>query len=114
PDLWFLAMDGDEIAGVSLCRKWSIEVKENGYVGTFGVRKPWRKQGLGQALLQHSFQLFHQRDYRKVALHVDASSLTGAVRLYEKSGMHVFRQYDRYELERRPGIELGKMQITDE
>jgi hypothetical protein len=32
-----------------------------------------------------------------VGLGVDAASLTGATRLYEKAGMHVTRRYDTYE-----------------
>ena len=113
PDLWFLAMDGGEIAGVSLCRKWSWEYRDVGWVSSLGVRRPWRKRGLGLALLLHSFNAFYERGKRKVGLGVDASSLTGAVRLYEKAGMHVFRRYDRYEKELRPGVELGTTSVED-
>lgn len=102
-DLWFLAVDGDEIAGINLGRKWSWEDKENGYISVLGVRRPWRKRGLGLALLRHSFREYYNRGYRKVDLHVDGESLTGAVRLYEKAGMRVFRRIDQYELELRPG-----------
>jgi hypothetical protein len=44
---------------------------------------------------------------------VDASSLTGAVRLYERAGMHVARQYDRYEKELRSGKELMTTELSD-
>ena len=54
PSLWFLAFAGDELAGFSLCRQSSIDPNA-GYVATLGVRRPWRKQGLGEALLLHSF-----------------------------------------------------------
>jgi ribosomal protein S18 acetylase RimI-like enzyme len=37
---------------------------------------------------------------------VDASNITGALRLYEKAGMKVIRQFDMYEKEIRPGREL--------
>lgn len=40
-----------------------------------------------------------------MALYVDAQSLTGASRLYERAGMHVVRQFDQYEKELRAGIE---------
>jgi ribosomal protein S18 acetylase RimI-like enzyme len=37
----------------------------------------------------------------KVRLNVDAENLTGAVKLYERAGMHVSRRSDRYEKELR-------------
>jgi ribosomal protein S18 acetylase RimI-like enzyme len=61
------------------------------------VRRPWRQRGLGLALLLHSFNNFYQRGDRAVGLGVDAQSLTGATRLYEKAGMRVTRQHDLYE-----------------
>lgn len=80
-----------------------------GWVSTLGVRRPWRRRGLGLALLQHSFNELHRRGLRKIGLGVDAQSLTGATLLYEKAGMHpdLSRQIDLYEKELRPGIELG-------
>lgn len=110
PDLWFLAWDGDEIAGVSLCWPKAHDDAEMGWVGTLGVRHPWRRRGLGLALLQHSFGEFHRRGRRRVGLGVDAQNLTGALRLYERAGMHSdpARQYCTYEKELRPGIDLRK------
>ncbi|MGD8753555.1 MAG: GNAT family N-acetyltransferase [Anaerolineales bacterium] len=107
PSLWFLAMDGDEIAGFCLCHKWAHEDKETGYVSGLGVRRAWRQRGIGLALLRHSFREFYQRGKRKVALGVDAENLTGALRLYKKAGMHIHRQFDLYEKELRPGVELS-------
>jgi mycothiol synthase len=59
------------------------------------------------ALLQHSFRELYARGQKKVGLGVDAASLTGATRLYERAGMHVARQYDTYEKELRPGRDLS-------
>ena len=95
-DLWFLAIDGEEIAGLALCRADATE-PEAGWVGILAVRRPWRRQGLGRALLQHAFAEFRRRGYRRVQLGVDAESLTGANRLYERAGMRVVRQLDFYE-----------------
>jgi GNAT superfamily N-acetyltransferase len=58
PDLWFLAMDGEEVAGICLCRKRSWEDENLGWVNSLAVRRPWRKRGLGMAFLQHSFVAF--------------------------------------------------------
>lgn len=106
PSLWFVAMDGNEIAGFSLCRKNEQENLPMGWIGSLGVKRPWRKRGLGMALLLQSFGEFYRRGYKKVGLGVDASNLTGALRLYERAGMYVAQQYDRYEKELRPGKEL--------
>lgn len=109
PEIWFLAMDGDEIAGISLCRKKSWEDENMGWVSVLAVRRPWRKQGLGLALLHHSFATFWERGKQRVGLGVDAENLTGALRLYEKAGMHVHRKFNLYEKEIRAGKELAVM-----
>lgn len=93
PSLWFLAMDGGEIAGISLCKKQSNEDPDMGWIDVLGVRRPWRKRGLGLALLHHSFTEFHRRGKSRVGLGVDADSLTGATRLYERAGMKPIRQF---------------------
>jgi len=90
PSLWFLAFAGDELAGFSLCRVDATDASA-GYVGTLGVRRPWRRQGLGEALLLHSFEAFRSRGYTRSTLGVDAASPTGATRLYERAGMRVYR-----------------------
>ena len=108
PALWFLALDGNEVAGISLCRTCSYDDPALGWVNTLGVRRPWRRQGLGLALLQHSFAELTKRGRRRVGLGVDADSLTDATRLYKKAGMVVSRQYDTYEKELRPGRELAR------
>jgi mycothiol synthase len=98
PALWFLACDNEEIAGFSLCRP-SETRSDTGIVNLLGVRRQWRRRGLGEALLRHSFVAFHRRGFLRVVLGVDASSPTGAPRLYERAGMHVVRRIDFYEKE---------------
>jgi ribosomal protein S18 acetylase RimI-like enzyme len=88
PSLYFLALDGDRMVGASLCWGRTTEDEEMGYVQTLGVLGEWRKRGLGEALLRHSFQEFYRRGSRRAGLTVDAENLTHAVRLYEKVGMH--------------------------
>ena len=107
PTLMFLAMDGEKIAGISLCPPHSFEDLEMGWVGTLGVRREWRKRGIGLALLRHSFNEFYRRGKRKVGLGVDAQNLTGALHLYESAGMHVHQAFDQYEKELRPGKEIS-------
>ena len=110
PDLQFLAMAGETVAGAALC----IYLEDFGWVDLLGVRRPWRKHGLGLALLHHAFGEFYRRGTREVGLGVDAQSLTGATRLYERAGMHALLHYDSYEKELRPGVELTVQSLEDE
>jgi mycothiol synthase len=114
PSLWFVAIDDEKIAGMSLCHPKVIEDPEMGWVDVLGVRRPWRRRGLALALLHHSFGQFYRRGKRKVGLDVDAQSLTGATDLYKKAGMHVQRQYANYEKELRPGEDLSTQSVEDE
>ncbi len=113
PGIWFVAMDGDEVAAYSICRVSKQEDPPIGWVTILGVRRPWRKRGLGRALLQHSFDEFYRRGLRKAGLGVDASNLTGALRLYERAGMRVVQRFDRYEKELRPGKELMTTELSE-
>ena len=108
PTLWFLACEGDCIVGISLCAYRD----DLGWVGTLAVLRPWRRIGVGQALMLHSFGEFYRRGTRAVGLGVDAQNLTGATRLYERVGMHVARVYINYEKELRAGVELSTQTIT--
>lgn len=85
PDLWFTAWAGDEVAGV-LMGDWK-RFGDWGWIGSLGVRRPWRRSGLGLALLHASLGRFWELGERAVALGVDAENPTGATRLYERAGM---------------------------
>ena len=102
PSLWMIAWDGDEIAGFSHNR-YRMGI---GWVGTLGVRRPWRKKGLGYALLIHSFGEFYKRGMKTIGLGVDAQNPTGATRLYQKAGMYAASEFVTYEKELRPGRKL--------
>jgi ribosomal protein S18 acetylase RimI-like enzyme len=102
PSLWFLALAGDEVAGLSLNFPERSGDPGYGWVGTLGVRRAWRRRGIGEALLRHSFRALHERGQRRVRLSVDAESLTGATRLYERAGMRVIRQANTWELDLAP------------
>lgn len=111
PALWFMALEGDKVAGVSLCYSQTTEDPDMAWVGSLGVRRAWRKQGLGTALLLHSFGEFYRRGKARAGLGVDATNLTGALRIYEKAGMHAAYTYHTYELELRPGQDLLTREI---
>jgi mycothiol synthase len=111
PSLWFIALDGDEVAGASICHKQTDQDTQMGWVSTLGVRRPWRKHGVGLALLQYSFQEFYRRGKPRVGLSVDATSLTGATRLYQHAGMYVQRTTHVFELELRGGKEYTRQSL---
>ncbi len=75
------------------------------YIATVGVRRAHRQQGLGLALLQHALGQLQGMGNRAACLYVDASSLTGAVRLYERAGMHIKMRFERMEKELRAGFD---------
>jgi mycothiol synthase len=113
PSLWFLALDGEQIAGICLCRMTTHDDPEMGWVSILAVRKPWRQRGLGLALLYNAFGEFQRRGKSKVGLGVDAENLTGATRLYLRAGMQPDpnRQFSIYEKELRPGVELTTLEL---
>lgn len=97
PDLWFLAEDGDELAGILLARSSRSGDEMLGWVSVLGVRGPWRRRGLGRALLLHAFHELRKRGKPRAGLGVDGSNPTGAVELYEAAGMRVARRYDHWQ-----------------
>jgi mycothiol synthase len=87
PTLWTTVRADGQIAAV-LIADWKRH-GEAGWIGSVAVRKPWRRRGLGEALLLRSFGQFYERGERVVQLGVDAENATGATRLYERVGMSV-------------------------
>jgi ribosomal protein S18 acetylase RimI-like enzyme len=63
-------------------------------------------------LLKQAFSAFYARGQKRAALGVDATNLTGALHLYERAGMRVFRQFDNFEKEFRPGLEISTQVLT--
>ena len=96
PTLWTVAWDGGEVAGVIRGdpKRWG-----GGWIGVLGVRRPWRRRGLGLALLRRSFAEFYDRGERRVGLGVDAQNPSGATLLYERAGMRVEAEYLTWEKE---------------
>ncbi len=109
PDLWFLACADTEVAGVVL----GCYLREMGWVNILAVRAPWRRQGLGTALLHHAFGEFYQRGTRQIGLSVDSQNTSGATRLYERAGMRIARQDDRYAKELPPGKEVSIQALAE-
>jgi len=95
PELWQVAWDTatGEVAGQV---RTFIDHAENerfsrrrGYTEFISVRRPYRRQGLARALIALSLRAQRDAGMTESALHVDADSLTGAMRVYEECGFRV-------------------------
>ena len=84
PTLWCVVRAGDEIAAGTIC---TGDTYGGGFVHVLFTRRPWRKQGVGAALLGDVFGRFWNRGEHSVGLGVDTANDTGAFRLYERAGM---------------------------
>jgi mycothiol synthase len=99
PSLWFVAEGGDEIVGAACCQATTPRSDGTAQVSELGVRRPWRRRGVGLALLQRAFREFHRRSIPHAELSVDSENPTGATRLYERAGMHVAFSWEIWEKE---------------
>lgn len=84
PTLWCVVRAGDDIAAGTVC---TGDTYGGGWVHSLFTRRPWRRRGVGAALLADAFRRFWERGEPSVGLGVDAASDTGAFRLYERAGM---------------------------
>ena len=93
-------MAGEEIAGLCLCDVNEEHIarigRREGWVDILGVRRPYRHQCLGRALLLAGLRVLKEAGMESAALGVDAESLTGATRLYESVGFVECRRYVLY------------------
>lgn len=94
PTLWSVVRAGEEIAAGAIN---VAGLYGGGWVGVLFTRRPWRRRGLGAALLAEAFGKFWARGERSVGLSVDAESDTGAFRLYERAGMRAEMAWVMFE-----------------
>ena len=111
PELWFLAWHGRNLPPTSERRRMPPRIRCVG-VDLLGVRRAYRRRGIGEALLRHAFQALFRRGKGGCDLHVDADSLTGALRLYERVGMRAHPRFATWEKE--PARPRGRLLKTGE
>jgi GNAT superfamily N-acetyltransferase len=92
PELWWLAWDSasGEPAGALI----AYDHGDLGWVQGLGVRRPWRRRGLGAAMLVHALAAFKERGQLRVDLGVDAEGATRPLRVYEGAGMRASAAYE--------------------
>lgn len=92
-DLWVVAWDGEEVAGVVQNWIWPEENETlglaRGWVEHISVRRPWRRRGLGRAITAEALRRLRSAAMTDAALGVDADNPTGALGLYEGLGFEV-------------------------
>lgn len=103
PDLWVVAWDGDEVAGVVQNWIWPEENQtlgvSRGWLEHISVRRPWRRQGLATAMTAESLRRFAARGLQEGMLGVDADNPNGALGLYRGLGFEVFSRSSPYRRE---------------
>jgi mycothiol synthase len=99
PSLWLLAWAEDELAGFAIAFPERSGNNELAWIRVLGVRSPWRRRGLGEALLQAAFFELQRRGIPRVGLGVDVENVTGALRLYERVGMSPTTRWDNWILD---------------
>ena len=99
-DLWVVAWDGDQIAGVVQNWIWRDENAElgvkRGWLEHISVRRPWRRRGLGRAITAESLRRLRAAGMTEAMLGVDAENPTGALGLYEGLGFEVAQRSSAY------------------
>ncbi len=100
PDLWQVAWDGDQVAGVVLNYVDRAENRayhrQRGYTENICVRRPWRRRGLARALLARSLRLLSELGLQEAALGVDAENPNSAGTLYESLGFRTVKRHTTY------------------
>jgi mycothiol synthase len=83
PSLWFIVWKDFKPVGFLMSR-----MQDDGiFIDLLGVKREYRKLGIGKALLLHTFGLAYERNQKTILLYVDSDSLTNANRLYKQVGM---------------------------
>ena len=89
-ELSFVALAGDEVAGVLLTDvnedDWPGQGFTGAYVSTVAVTRPYRGGRIAPSLLRAVLEACAQRGWDKVVLDVDAENPTGALGLYTGMG----------------------------
>jgi mycothiol synthase len=101
-DLWVVAWDGDEVAGVVQNWIWAEENAQlgvaRGWLEHISVRRPWRRRGLARAITAEALRRLALAGMTDALLGVDADNPTGALGLYEGLGFEVEQRSQVYRL----------------
>lgn len=105
----FIVLDGQTVAGGVLCNAKLVERSDTGRVGSVFVRRAYRRQKIGQALMQTAFNAFWKSDIKRIILDTDSESFSQSRVFYSGLGMRPYRREFLYEKEIRPGREVRRL-----
>ncbi len=93
PGMSFLAYCGAEPVGLLLGHEYDEYTEATGirdlYIALVGTLRPYRKRGIGSALMTRAMSEARAAGFTAASLTVNAESPTGALGLYERSGFTV-------------------------
>jgi mycothiol synthase len=96
PELWRVAWEGDQVAGVVMNRIMTTFNEESGErrgeLAGVSVGRRWRGRGLARALVADSLRGLRDDGMTSAVLGVDAENPTGALGVYEANGFRVHRK----------------------
>ncbi len=103
PSLYVVAWDGDRIAGAVENGIYTADNelfgRRRGWLDSVFVRRPWRRRGLGAALVARSLVLLREAGMAEAMLGVDSDNPSGALGLYKRAG---FEEHQRSSAFRKP------------
>jgi len=95
-DEWFVGEVDGEWAGVLQSSDTGVE-DNGGWVRALAVLRPYRRRGVGAALLHRAFAAYAAKGRTTAGLGVDLANPTRAARLYRAVGMHPLYQANIYQ-----------------
>ena len=102
PDLWRVAWDAGQVAGVVMNRVMTTFNEQSGErrgeLAGVSVRRPWRRRGLARAMVAESLRALRDEGMTSAVLGVDAENPTGALGVYESNGFRVHRKGLNYRM----------------
>jgi mycothiol synthase len=103
PSLYVVAWDGGQIAGAVENGIYAADNqrfgRQRGWLDSVFVRRPWRRRGLGAALVARSLIVLRDRGMSEAMLGVDSDNPSGALGLYKRAG---FQEHQRSVAMRKP------------
>ncbi|KAJ3023418.1 N-alpha-acetyltransferase 30 [Thoreauomyces humboldtii] len=107
PELCFLALEGEEIIGVIICKLDEHKDTLRGYIGMLAVSKDYRKRGIGSDLVQMAVAMMQEREADEVVLEAEETNL-GALGLYQNLGFIRDKRLARYYLN---GVDAFRLKL---
>lgn len=99
-DEWLVAEVDGECAGVLQSADQALDRNE-GWVKMLAVLRPYRRRGVGGALLRHAFTVYAAKGRAAAGLGVDLTNPTEPASLYRSVGMTPTYEADMFELQVR-------------